>query len=108
MSFNSIYNKIRKLFGLQYWSISAYLKTKIKKAIQVVNNFDELITRKCIIDGYDGVIYGHTHSPSIKKIKTKLIMNDGDMVESITCIIETLDGQFQLKKLIDNSTISEV
>jgi UDP-2,3-diacylglucosamine pyrophosphatase LpxH len=107
LSFNSIYNKCRKLFGLQYWSISAYLKTKIKKAIQVVNNFDELVARRCLVDGYDGVLYGHTHSPSMKRIKTKLIMNDGDMVESITCIVESLDGEFQLIRLTDNKIITK-
>jgi len=96
---NTVYNWWRKLFGMSYWSLSAYLKSKVKGAISVVNNFDELVTRKCIIGGYDGVIYGHTHTPNIKTIKTKVIMNDGDMVESCTCIVESDDGEFKLVNL---------
>jgi UDP-2,3-diacylglucosamine pyrophosphatase LpxH len=99
LALNTMYNKIRKLCGFQYWSLSAYLKSKVKGAISVVNNFEELVTRKCILGGYDGIIYGHTHTPSIKTIKTKTIMNDGDMCESCTCLVETDEGEFKLMEL---------
>jgi UDP-2,3-diacylglucosamine pyrophosphatase LpxH len=108
LALNTFYNWFRRLFGLQYWSLSAYLKSKVKGAIAVVNNFEELVTRKCLVEGYDGVIYGHTHTPSIKTLKTKLIMNDGDVVESVTCLVETEDGKFQLIKMTDNTVIQEI
>jgi len=108
LGLNTFYNWFRRLFGMQYWSLSAYLKSKVKGAIAVVNNFEELVTRKCLIEGYDGVIYGHTHTPSIKTIKTKLIMNDGDVVESVTCLVETEEGKFQLIKMTDNTVIREI
>jgi UDP-2,3-diacylglucosamine pyrophosphatase LpxH len=104
---NTAYNWWRKLFGFSYWSLSAYLKSKVKGAIQVVGNFEELVTRKCLVEGYAGIIYGHTHTPSIKKIKTKIIMNDGDSVESNTCIVETEEGNFQLIRMTDNTIIEE-
>ena len=31
ISINTLYNKIRKLFGQNYWSLSAYLKSKVKE-----------------------------------------------------------------------------
>jgi UDP-2,3-diacylglucosamine pyrophosphatase LpxH len=108
LKLNTVYNWFRRLFGMQYWSLSAYLKSKVKGAIAVVNNFEELVTRKCLIEGYDGVIYGHTHTPSIKTIKTKLVMNDGDVVESVTCLVETEEGKFQLIKMSDNTVIQEI
>jgi UDP-2,3-diacylglucosamine pyrophosphatase LpxH len=108
LKLNTFYNWWRKLFKLQYWSLSAYLKSKVKGAIQVVGNFEELVTRKCIIEGYDGILYGHTHTPSIKKIKTKIIMNDGDCVESNTCIVETEEGEFQLIKMTDNRILDKI
>ena len=108
LALNTFYNWGRRLFGLQYWSLSAYLKSKVKGAIAVVNNFEELVTRKCLVEGYDGVIYGHTHTPGIKTIKTKLIMNDGDVVESVTCLVETEEGKFQLIKMTDNTIIQEI
>jgi UDP-2,3-diacylglucosamine pyrophosphatase LpxH len=107
LGLNTFYNWWRRVFGMQYWSLSAYLKSKVKGAIAVVNNFEELVTRKCIIEGYDGVIYGHTHTPSIKTIKTKLIMNDGDCVESVTCLVETEEGKFQLIKMTDGTILQE-
>jgi UDP-2,3-diacylglucosamine pyrophosphatase LpxH len=108
LSFNTFYNKIRKLFGMQYWSISAYLKSKVKQAIQVLTTFDEVVTRKCLVEGYAGLIYGHSHTPSIKTIKTKILANIGDMVENHTCIVETEDGKFQLIRLTNNTVISEI
>lgn len=108
LKLNTVYNSIRSLFGMRYWSLSAYLKSKVKSAVQVMGSFDELVTRKCILQGCDGVIYGHTHTPSIKTIKTKLIMNDGDVVESITCIVETTNGNFQLLRMTDNKILQEV
>jgi UDP-2,3-diacylglucosamine pyrophosphatase LpxH len=104
---NTVYNWFRRMFGLQYWSLSAYLKSKVKGAIQVVGNFEELVTRKCLVEGYDGVIYGHTHTPSIKTVKTKLIMNDGDVVESVTCLVETEEGKFQLIRMTDGKILAE-
>ena len=105
LKLNTLYNKIRKLFGLQYWSLSAYLKSKVKGAIQVVNNFDELVTKECQSGSYDGVIYGHTHTPSIKTIKGTTVMNIGDMVESCTVIVETMEGKFELMRLSNNTII---
>jgi UDP-2,3-diacylglucosamine pyrophosphatase LpxH len=108
LALNTLYNWIRKLFGLKYWSLSAYLKSKVKGAIQVVNNFQELVVRKCIVEGYDGIIYGHTHTPDISTLKTKLIMNDGDCVESVTCLVETEEGKFQLIKMTDGTILKEI
>jgi len=105
---NTVYNWFRRLFGMQYWSLSSYLKSKVKGAIQVVNNFDELVVRKCLVEGYDGIIYGHTHTPDIKTIKTKLVMNDGDVCENMTCLVETDDGKFQLIRMTDNTILKEI
>jgi UDP-2,3-diacylglucosamine pyrophosphatase LpxH len=108
LNINMIYNWWRKLFGMPYWSLSSYLKSKVKSAIQVVNNFEELVTRKCLIDGYAGVCFGHTHTPCIKKIKTKIILNCGDAIESHTCIVETEEGEFQLIRTTDNKILDKI
>ena len=36
---NTIYNKIRKMFGLEYWSLSKFSKSKVKEAVSFINNF---------------------------------------------------------------------
>lgn len=105
---NTIYNWWRRRFGMGYWSLSAYLKSKVKSAIQVASNFDELVTRKCIIDSCDIAIYGHSHTPGFKTIKTKKILNIGDHCENCTCIVETVDGKFQLIRTTDNKILDEL
>lgn len=34
--------------------------------------------------------------PAMKKIKNKLIYNTGDQIESMTCIVENVNGKFEL------------
>jgi UDP-2,3-diacylglucosamine pyrophosphatase LpxH len=105
---NNIYNWWRKVFGMKYWSLSAYLKSQVKYAIQFANNFDELISRKCILYSCDVAIYGHSHTPGFKLIKDKNILNIGDHQESCTCIVETLDGDFQLIRTTDNKILDTI
>lgn len=107
LKINTLYNYFRKLFGLNYWSLSAYLKSKVKKAIEVINKFDELVVRMCIEKEYDGLFYGHSHSPDLKYIKNKLICNSGDNVENITCLVETMEGKIQLISLLNNKILKE-
>lgn len=105
---NTIYNWWRKVFGMGYWSLSAYLKSQVKQAIQFSNNFDEIVTRKCLVENLSGIIYGHSHTPGIKRIKTKILINDGDFVESCTCVVETEEGEFQLIRTTDNKILDKI
>lgn len=102
LKINSIYNWWRKLFGFKYWSLSSYLKTKVKGAMQAVSNFEELVVRKCIDNNCDMLMYGHTHCPGIKHLKDKILLNTGDAVENFTTIVETLDGEFRVIRLAEN------
>jgi UDP-2,3-diacylglucosamine pyrophosphatase LpxH len=105
---NAAYNWWRKIFGMPYWSLSAYLKSKVKQAVQFSNNFDELVSRKCLVENLDGIIYGHSHMPGIKTIKTKILINDGDFVENCTCVVETEEGEFQLIRTTDNKILDKI
>lgn len=107
LSVNSIFNKIRKIFGLKYWSLSSYLKSKVKGAMAAVNHLEEMVVTRCTSNDYDGLIYGHTHCPALKRIETKKIYNIGDHVESCTCIVETVDGEFQLIRTTDNKILDK-
>lgn len=97
ISINKIYNKIRKKFGLEYWSLSGFLKQKVKNAILYINDFKklsiiELETKKC-----DSIMIGHIHTPAIEKIEDKTYYNCGDFCESCSYIIENLDGTIEIK-----------
>jgi UDP-2,3-diacylglucosamine pyrophosphatase LpxH len=93
---NIVVAKVRKLFGMPYWSLSAYLKNKTKEAVAFMSDFEVLITDYCDKQKTDGVICGHVHKADIKKIGNVEYMNDGDWVESCTALVEKFDGQWEI------------
>lgn len=93
---NILVSKIRNLFGLPHWSLSAYLKHKTKEAVSYLANFEELITEYCAKQKADGVICGHIHHADIKTVNGIEYMNDGDWVESCTALVEHYDGKWEI------------
>ena len=94
---NNIYNKIRKFFGLEYWSLSAYLKYKVKNVIKFLTEYKKLSIHKIIENKCDSILQGHTHSPEISIVDGYNFYNSGDFVESGSYIIEDLDGNIKLE-----------
>lgn len=94
---NKVYNKIRKLFGLQYWSLSQYLKHHVKNAISFINDFKVLSMKKIDEVNCDSIMIGHIHTPCIEKIGDKNYYNTGDFCESCSYLIENLDGDIELR-----------
>ena len=90
---NKVYNVIRRFFGLEYWSLSAYLKSKVKNAISFVNDFKILSIKKLEEVGCDSIMIGHIHTPAIES----RYYNTGDFCESCSYLIETLDGDIELR-----------
>ena len=43
---NDHFNKARKLLGLPYWSLSAYLKHKVKNAVEFISCFEEAVAHE--------------------------------------------------------------
>jgi UDP-2,3-diacylglucosamine pyrophosphatase LpxH len=96
MSLNASVNRVRRFFRLPYWSLSAYLKFKVKKAVEFVSRFEEAVVREAKIRNCQGVICGHIHTPDDRMIDGIHYMNDGDWVESCTALVEHFDGRFEI------------
>jgi UDP-2,3-diacylglucosamine pyrophosphatase LpxH len=96
---NTIYNKIRSTFGLDYWSLSKFLKSKVKDAISFVNDFKLLSLMKLKEVNCDAIMIGHIHTPAIEKIENKNYYNTGDFCESCSYIIEDLEGNIILNHI---------
>jgi UDP-2,3-diacylglucosamine pyrophosphatase LpxH len=92
-------NKTRSIFGKRYWSLSKYLKSKVKGAIQFVNNFEKLIVEDAKNNNVQVVIAGHIHVAEDKIIDGIRYMNCGDWVEQTTCIVEDLNGNLILMNI---------
>lgn len=93
---NTKFNYIRHKFGFGYWSLSQFLKHKVKKAVGFIFNFEKNMASYCERKGYDGVICGHIHTPEIKTIDGIIYMNDGDWVESCSALVEHEDGKWEI------------
>lgn len=89
-------NVLREKTGLSYWSISNYLKHKVKNAMQFIDNYEHAVAEEARQRGVDGVVCGHIHRADIKEIEGVSYYNTGDWVESCTALVEHFDGRMEL------------
>jgi UDP-2,3-diacylglucosamine pyrophosphatase LpxH len=87
---------VRRRLGLPYWSLSAYLKRKVKNAASYISNFEHTLAREARSRGLDGVVAGHIHHAQTKRIGDVLYCNDGDWVESCTALAEDARGRLEI------------
>jgi UDP-2,3-diacylglucosamine pyrophosphatase LpxH len=87
---------VRRRLGLSYWSLSAYLKHKVKNAASFISDFEHTLAREARSRGLDGVVAGHIHHAQTKIIDGILYCNDGDWVESCTALTEDARGWLQI------------
>jgi UDP-2,3-diacylglucosamine pyrophosphatase LpxH len=96
LKFNQYYNNWRARVGLPYWSLSQYLKLKVKNAVSYITSFEQALADEARKQGLDGVICGHIHKPEIRDIDGILYCNDGDWVESLSALVEEPSGELRL------------
>lgn len=96
LKLNRYLNHLRAKFGLPYWSLSAYLKLKVKKAVSFINDFEQAVAHEAKKRGHQGVVCGHIHHAEIRDIGGLLYCNDGDWVESLTALVEHHDGRLEI------------
>ena len=89
-------NSLRTRLGLPYWSLSQYLKGKVKTALNYVMDFEVAVANEARARGHDGVVCGHIHRAEMRDINGTLYCNDGDWVESRTALVEHFDGRLEL------------
>ena len=97
---NKIFNFFRKLFKLNYWSFSAYIKKKVKNIVKFLTEYKKASTELVKQNGCDSLLMGHTHSPEIIHGN---YYNSGDWVESCSYIIESLEGDMELKYVVKHT-----
>ncbi len=96
LALNTWFNHARLKLGLPYWSLSAYLKHRVKNAVAYVSEFEEVVAAEARRRRVDGVVCGHIHHPEIREIDGVLYCNDGDWVESCSALVEHLDGRLEI------------
>ena len=101
IALNVCFNKIRSWLGLPYWSLSAYLKYKVKEAVKFISDYENNLSGYAKLKNFDGIICGHIHHANDYMINGVRYINCGDWVESCTAIVEHYDGRFETIKWIE-------
>lgn len=86
----------RQRMGLEYWSLSQYLKNRVKNAVDFISDFEDALIAEARRRGFDGVVCGHIHKAEMRTVDGLLYCNDGDWVESMTALVEDHRGELHL------------
>jgi UDP-2,3-diacylglucosamine pyrophosphatase LpxH len=93
---NIAFNAVRRRLHLPFWSLSAYLKRRVKNAVQYVCSYEEAVAREARERGVDGIVCGHIHCAEIRQFDDIAYYNDGDWVESCTALVEDAVGEMSI------------
>lgn len=107
-------NRIRRLFGGNYWSLASWIKARVHKAREAIDAFEKAAIHEAKKQAVDGIICGHIHHPAVKVVDGILYCNDGDWIENCTALVENSSGRIELlhwsetKKVINSADISKL
>lgn len=101
LGLNTYLNVIRRYIGMPYWSLSAYLKNKVKSAVSFIGEFETALANEAERENADGIICGHIHHATMKDINGVMYVNTGDWVESCTAVGETLEGKLEIIRWVN-------
>jgi UDP-2,3-diacylglucosamine pyrophosphatase LpxH len=93
---NRWFNHARAEMGLPYWSLSQFLKHRVKNAVSYITKFEDALAQEAKRRGFDGVVCGHIHKAEIRDIGGVRYCNDGDWVESLTALVELDSGELRI------------
>lgn len=93
---NNPLNWVRRNLGLGYWSLSAYLKGRVKQAVSFIGAYETAVAEEARRQGANGIICGHIHHAADRDIDGIHYLNCGDWVESCTAIVERASGALEV------------
>lgn len=96
LSLNTGLNILRRRMGFSYWSLSAYLKHRTKKAVEFISRYEATLAEEARRRSVDGVICGHIHTAEMKDMNGVAYANTGDWVESCTALVEHESGALEI------------
>jgi UDP-2,3-diacylglucosamine pyrophosphatase LpxH len=96
IALNTIFNRVRRILGFPYWSLSKWAKLKVKNAVSYIGDFEKTLVAEARRQGADGVICGHIHHAVMHDDFGLRYINCGDWVESCTAVAEHHDGHFEI------------
>lgn len=108
MRLNGTVNFFRNLFGRGHWSLSAYVKAKVKNVVNFIGGFEAAMLRFASDAGAQGIVCGHIHTAAMRSINGLDYHNTGDWVESRTALVEELDGTIRLLQFTADGAVERI
>jgi UDP-2,3-diacylglucosamine pyrophosphatase LpxH len=96
LAVNTGFNRLRRSVGLGYWPLSAFLKARVKAAVNFIERYEQAVAAGARRRAVCGVVCGHVHKPEMRIIEGVQYFNDGDWVESCSALVEHWDGRLEL------------
>ena len=96
ITLNTYFNAVRRLLGLPYWSLSQWIKLKVKNAVNFIGEYERTLMAEARRHQVEGVICGHIHHAVLRPDPELTYVNCGDWVESCTAVVEHFDGRFEI------------
>ena len=97
-------NRLRRWFNRPDWSLSAYVKQRVKNIVKFVTDYEQVLAREARKRGADGIVCGHIHKAEIKQFADIAYYNVGDWVESCTALVEHDDGRLEIIRWRDSAS----
>ena len=105
---NRINNSLRKLLGLNYWSLAGHLKDHVKSAKAAITRYKKAGCAEAKRQTLDGIICGHIHYPEVDVIDGIEYYNDGAWIENCSALTESEQGEINLLFWTETSVISDI
>ena len=102
---NRWYNRLRRRLGFGYWSLTAFVKHKVKNAVHYMQNFESAVALEAKRRMADGLICGHIHRAAAEVVIGIMYANCGDWVESCTALTEDQQGRFRILRWAEESAL---
>ncbi len=93
---NRVVGRVRRTFGMPYWSFSSWAKVTVKRAVNFISAFQTVVAEQARNRDVHGVICGHIHHAAMEDLGGIHYINTGDWVESCTAVVENFDGTMEI------------
>ena len=93
---NRVVNYYRYKKGLPYFSLSQFVKGKVKQAVSYVDDYETELAKMAKAKGCNGIICGHIHKAENRMIDGIHYLNSGDWVETMSALAEDHEGNWEL------------
>ena len=94
---------VNALTGRDDYRLAGWVKSRVKMLVRFVSDFERTLAGHAARRRCDGVVCGHVHEPTRRRIGKIEYLNTGDWIEHATALVEHHDGTLELLDFADGT-----